>query len=157
MSWISGLGRLTPISLDAYINRVCGAGVPEEFLPDLLKFGTVLICGTVEQCVQIIILHRLQARAHPKVLNFVKSHFRRGMNLDCPAIGQLLARFDGEWYRKFERFVADNDDVKEGISSAYGIRNSVAHGGSSGVGSKRLKELFDTSKRLIDGVVDATT
>lgn len=146
--------RFRPLEL--YITRACAARVPEEFAPELLKFGTVLICGAIEQCVQIVVLHRLQARAHPKVLNFIKSYFRKGINLDCSAISQLLARFDANWSQTFDQFAADNDDVKEGISSVYGIRNSVAHGGSSSVGSKRLKELFDASKRLIEGVVAAT-
>jgi len=143
-------------ALERYISRACGPRAPEDFAPDLMKFGTVLICGTIEQCVQIIIMHRLKTRAHPRVLNFVKSHFKRGVNLDCSAIAQLLARFDGEWSRNFENFVNDNDDVKEGISSVYGVRNSVAHGGSSGVGSKRLEELFNASKSLIVGVENAT-
>lgn len=142
--------------LESYVDRVCTANPPEDYAPDLLKFGTVLICGTVEQCVQIIVLSRLSKKAHPRLLTFVKSFFRRGMNLDCPAISQLLARFDGEWAREFDRFTAANESVKDAISSAYSIRNSVAHGGSSSVGSARLKELLVGSKLLIDGVKAAT-
>lgn len=143
-------------ALSAYVDRVCAADAPEAHAPDLMKFGTVLICGAVEQCVQTVILHRLSKRAHPRLLTFVKSHFRRGANLDPTAISQLLAKFDGEWSRNFDRWVAENENVKDDIFSAYGIRNSVAHGGSSSLGSKRLRELHESAKILIDAVKNAT-
>jgi hypothetical protein len=46
--------------------------------------------------------------------------------------------------------------VKEGVSSRYAVRNSVAHGGTMSVGIKRLRELLELSQRLIEGVVQAT-
>ena len=130
--------------------------VDERLKSYLYKLGAVLICGNIEQSVQIILLSRLHARAHPRVLNFVKSHFTRGQNLDCAAISQLLQRFDAEWYRKFQKFVEDNPSVKEGVSSCYAVRNSVAHGGAMGVGGKRIMELLDASKTLLDAVVRST-
>jgi hypothetical protein len=89
-------------------------------------------------------------------LNFVKSHFLRGTNFDCAAIEQLLNRFDSGWYRSFQKFIEDNPEIKEGISSCYSVRNSVAHGGTMSVGSARLRELFDVSRRLIDAIARCT-
>ena len=80
--------------VEAYVQRACAATSPEEIQSYLFRFGTVLICGYVEQSIQIIIMHRLANKAQPRILNFVKSHFGRGTNYNCPAIEQLLNRFD---------------------------------------------------------------
>jgi hypothetical protein len=143
-------------AVSAYIARCSDKGLPPAFQSELCRFGTVLICGNVERSLEIIVLDRLTKKAHPKVLAFIKSHFKRGTNYDCAAISQLLVRFDSEWYRQFELFVAANGDVKEGISSCYALRNATAHGGTGNVSLNRLTELFDLSKRLIAGVVAAT-
>ncbi len=143
-------------AVDAYVNKVVAAGGDEELQSYLYRFGAVLICGNIERSIEIIVLERLNTRAQRRVLNFVKSYFERGHNFDCTAIAQLLNRFDAEWYRKFSRFVEVNEDIRDGVSSCYSVRNSAAHGGSQGVGAKRLQELLTISKRLIDGVVAAT-
>lgn len=122
----------------------------------LVRFGTVLICGHIERAVEIIITTRLQHRAHPRVLSFVKTHFQRGKKMDCEGIGQLLNRFDATWYRKFHDFVDANQDVKEGISSCYAVRNVVAHGGTYSLGPRRLTEMLDVGTRLIGAVIVAT-
>lgn len=144
-------------AVSQFVDRACGSEAPEEFKSYLFKFGTVLVCGNVEQCIKIVVMERLTKRAHARVLAFVGSHFRRGTNYDCDAIGQLLVRFDAEWYRKFKDFVAANPDVDDGMTSAYAVRNSVAHGGTAGIGGARLKELLTVSQRLIEGVVAATS
>lgn len=88
--------------------------------------------------------------------SFVKGHFKRGTNYDCEPICQLLERFDLDWSRKLRAFLTDNDDVVEGMSSAYTIRNSVAHGGDGGGGLKVVMDYYDAAKRLVDALVEAT-
>lgn len=142
--------------IDGYIKRCNAADVPEEMRGYLFRYGSVLICGAVERSVEIIVLERLTSKAHPRVLNFVKAHFKRGHNLDCAAIEELLGRFDISWKSSFCDFVQQNADVKEAISSCYAVRNSVAHGGTASIGSARLSELYSASKRLIDGLITST-
>lgn len=142
--------------LDKYLANVTALPEGDEVKAHLCRFGAVLICGNIEQSVQIIILNRLRAKAHDHVLNFVRSHFKRGQNLDCEAIQQLLNRFDTGWYKAFSKFVEDNPDVKDGVSSCYAVRNSTSHGGTLSLGLKRLKELYEAHRKLIEGVVAST-
>ncbi|HVI32671.1 HEPN domain-containing protein [Phenylobacterium sp.] len=142
--------------IERFIARAHDKDVPDDVRAALARFGAVLVCGFVERSVEIIVTERLKYRAQDRVLNFIKTHFQRGTNYDCEAISQLLARFDPEWYRRFCAFVESNDDVREGISSAYGVRNSVAHGGSNSMGLNRLREIFEMSKQLVEGLVRAT-
>ena len=96
-----------------------------------------------------LFIENIGAKSQPRVANFLKSHFRQGRNYDCDNILQLLFRFDSDWGRKFERFVYENGRIKEGVSSCYAIRNSVAHGGGQSLGPKALKEFFDATFTLV--------
>ena len=69
-------------AVEAFVDEASNATVSERIQSYLFRFGTVLICGNVERSIEIIILERLAARAHPRVLSFVKSHFQRGTNFD---------------------------------------------------------------------------
>src|SRR5215211_493083 len=124
-------------AVEAFVTEASTADVPERIQSYLFRFGMVLICGNVERSIEIIILDRLASKAHPRILSFVKTHFQRGTDFDCAAVEQLLQRFDPDWYRAFSAFVESNPDIKEGISSCYVVRNSVAHGGTMSVGKKR--------------------
>jgi RiboL-PSP-HEPN len=143
-------------AVETFVNEASTANVSERVQSYLFRLGTVLICGNLERSIEIIILERLATRAHPRVLNFVKSHFQRGTNFDCSAVRQLLQRFDPDWYRAFSTFVENNPPVEAGIASCYSVRNSVAHGGAMSVGEKRLKELLQLSRVYIDAIVECT-
>lgn len=130
--------------------------VPPVVQAYLYRFGTVLVCGYIERSVEIIVTERLKKKAQPQVLNFIRSHFKRGQNLNAGAVSDLLNRFDADWYRKFEAFVAGDASVKEGVASCYGLRNAIAHGGTATVTQKRLTELLDASRKMINSIVDAT-
>jgi len=144
-------------AVEAYVTKARASTVPEEIQSYLFRFGTVLICGYIERSIEIIILGRLDRRAQPRILSFIKSLFKRGTNYDCHAIEDLLSRFDQDWKESFCIFIDKNPDIKDGVHSCYSVRNSVAHGGTGSVGSARLLELMQVSKRLIDGVVESTS
>lgn len=143
-------------ALDKFVARISGKDVPEDVQDELCKFGAIRLCGHIEQCVKIIVLHRLSPRAQPQVISYIKSDFEQGRNLKCDRIVGLLARFDKNWAKKFEVFLEASPDIVEGVSSAYSIRNPLAHGSTGGIGLKRLNELNDISKRLLQGIVAAT-
>jgi hypothetical protein len=143
--------------LDNYVVKVTDPKVDPELAAYLSKFGAVLVCGTIERCVELIILERLQQRAHPRVLNFIKAHFKRGTNYDCEAIKQLLMRFDTDWGRKFEIAVSAQSALTESVTSCYSVRNSVAHGGGGSMGGARLRELAAVARSLIELVEKATS
>lgn len=136
-------------SLEQLIVAASSKGVDEQIASYLCKLGSVLICGNLERCVEIIITSRLASRSPPQITVFLKSYFKRGTNYDCDQISQLLYKFDVDWGRAFEAFVKNNSGVKESISSCYAIRNSVAHGGGQSLGYRILKQYFDDSLTII--------
>ena len=143
-------------SLKSDVELACATD-DEQVGVALRRYCTVLICGFVERSVEIIVLERLKNRAHPRVLNFVKSHFRRGTNYDCPAISNLLERFEPSWKREFDEFIRINEEEVEALRSTYSVRNSVAHGGMTNISAAVLKRRITHIKAIIDAVLMATS
>jgi hypothetical protein len=139
-----------------FVAEASAGNIPEHVQAHLYRFGTVLICGYIERAVEIIIMERLASRAQQRVLNFVRSHFKRGRNMDTKGISELLNRFDSAWYREFGRLAQANDSMKAGVFSCYDLRNSIAHGQTATVTLKRLNELLAAAKQMVDLVVQVT-
>lgn len=142
--------------LDAFFQRAKQPGLTDEIRSDLAKLGAVLVCGFVEQSVAVIVLDRLSSRAHPRVNSFIKSHFRRGTNYDCEAICQLLERFDLDWSRRLRGALASRNNITESLSSAYTLRNSIAHGGDQNRGLRGVEDLYVDAKQLVEAMILAT-
>jgi hypothetical protein len=135
--------------LEKLVVAVQARGLDEQIASYLCKLGSVLVCGTLEKCVEYLLTEKIGGESQPRVTSFLKGHFRQGRNYDCDYILQLLFRFDSDWGRKFETFVSGSGIVKEGVSSCYAVRNSVAHGGGQTLGPKALKEFYDAALTLV--------
>lgn len=135
--------------LEKLVVAVQARGLDEQTASYLCKLGSVLVCGTLEKCVEHLFIEKIGGESQPRVTNFLRGHFRLGRNYDCDNILQLLFRFDPDWGRQFETFVSESGRVKEGVSSCYAVRNSVAHGGGQSLGPKALKEFYDAALTLI--------
>lgn len=142
--------------LDDYFLRASAKGLDEQIQADLARHGAVLICGFVERCVEIVVLERLSYRAHPRVINFVKSHFKRGTNYDCEAIRGLLERLELDWANKFKLFMSDNSNLVSALESVYTLRNSIAHGGAASRGISGVIELYDGAQKIVDALITST-
>lgn len=141
--------------LDEFFARA-KASKDAELQADLARFGAVLVCGYVERCVEVVILERLTSRAQPRVLQFIKSHFKRGTNYDCEAISQLLIRFDDNWSTSFREFIAKNDQLSSSLASAYALRNSIAHGGDGNKGLRGVEQLYNDCKQIVVTLIEVT-
>lgn len=141
--------------LDSFFARAKMAK-DDELKSDLARFGIVLVCGYVERCVELVILDRLISRAHPRVLNFIKSHFKRGTNYDCEAIFQLLIRFDQNWANAFRSSLLGNDSWASSLSSAYSLRNSIAHGGDGNKGLQGVEAIYADCKKIVFILINVT-
>ena len=136
------------IALDRLVVAAAQKALDEQLAAYLCKLGTVLVCGNLERCVEIIVTARL-SRSPPQVRTFLKAYFKRGANYDCEQITQLLYRLDAIWGRDFETYLTQNPSIKESIASCYATRHSVAHGGGQSLGPRALKQYFDASFSLV--------
>lgn len=124
-------------------------GLDAEIASYYCKLGCVMICGTIERSIEIIVTERVGERSAPQVTTFLKSYFKRGTNYDCDEIETLLFKFDNKWGHAFRSFVEKNEQIRSGVSSCYAVRNSIAHGGTQSLGPTILKQYFDNAFSLI--------
>lgn len=137
-------------ALELLITSASAKGLDEQMASYLCKLGSVQICGNLERCIELKLVARVGKRSVPQISEFLKNYFKRGTNYDCDRLCQLLYKFDSEWGRKMEVFINSNSGIKEGISSCYAVRNSVAHGGGQSLGPRALRQYFEASRALID-------
>lgn len=142
-------------ALDVFFQRAATLG-DDEIKADLAKLGAVLSCGFIERSVEIIVMEKIQKRAHDRVKSFVKSHFKSGKNYDCIAICGLLERFDLTWARKMRDWIQDNPGPVESLTSIYGLRNSIAHGGGQTSSLARIQAYAEDCKIIVDAMLKAT-
>ena len=141
--------------LDQFFARAKGQ-VDEEIRYDLARFGAVLVCGFIERCVELIVLDRLSNRAQTRVLNFLKSYFRRGTTYSSGEILSLLERFEIEWGRKFETRLSEDDSLASAVDSLYSLRNSIAHGGDMYQALNGVELHYTSAKKLVEVMIEAT-
>jgi hypothetical protein len=122
-------------------------GIDPQVQSYFCKLGIVLICGNIERCIEYIVTERIGKS--PQIASFLKVYFKRGTNYDCDEIKQLFYRFDKNWGTAFEHYVNGNTFIKDSISSCYGLRNSVAHGGAGNIGHQGLRQYFNASFDLV--------
>ena len=124
-------------------------GLDPEVASYYCRLGAVLVCGNIEQCVKYVLTERIGVGSVPQVRSFLQSYFKRGTNYDCETLSKLLFTFDMEWGHAFCKFIDKNDQVKEGITSCYALRNSIAHGGTNSLSPTILKQYYDNSLTLV--------
>lgn len=140
-------------ALEQLINTATDKNLDELLASYLSRLGSILICGNLERCVELILTMRFASnRAPPQFGTFLKAYFRRGTNYDCEQIRQLLFRFDSNWGQAFEAYLEQKEHIKESVSSCYTIRNSVAHGGGQGIGPTSLKQYYEASLELVSSL-----
>jgi hypothetical protein len=100
------------MALDKLIRAAQAKGLDEQTASYFCKLGSVLICGNLERCIEVILSERIASKSPPQVMSFLKAYFKRGTNYDCDQISQLLYRFDTTWGRDFEEFVEKNSAVR---------------------------------------------
>jgi hypothetical protein len=136
-------------SLEKLVRSASAKDLDEQMASYLCKLGSILVCGNLEKCVELLFIEKIGGDSQPRVTAFLKSYFQRGRNYDCDNLLALLFRFDSDWGRSFEKFIAENEQVKVGVASCYAVRNSVAHGGGQSLGPQALKQYYDASFTLI--------
>lgn len=140
-------------ALEQLISTATDKNLDELLASYLCRLGSVLICGNLERCVELILTMRFASnRAPPQFATFLKAYFQRGTNYDCEQIRQLLYRFDSRWGRAFEAYLEQKEHIKESISSCYTVRNSVAHGGGQGIGPTSLRQYYEASLELVSSL-----
>lgn len=121
----------------------------EEIGSYLCKLGAVLICGTIERSIEVLVDEKVSKRSAPQVAAFLQSYFKSGRNYTCDEIARLLYKFDQKWGISFENYIKYNDRIKVSVNSCYAIRNSIAHGGTQTLAASSLRQYSEDAFSLM--------
>lgn len=120
----------------------------DETISDLTKLLCILISGFLEKSVVDYIKTYSTTRSNPVIQNYISKQLVGTTNLRIDKIEKLLGQFDSNWeirLKELDRY----DDFETAINYVIGNRNTIAHGGSSGVTAKDLGTSYDTIKQFL--------
>lgn len=109
----------------------------DETISDLSRLLCILISGLLEKTIVEYIKNYSTCRSCEEIQNYISKQLVGTTNLRIDKIERLLGSFNSEWETQIKGF-SKYDDYAASINYIIGNRNTIAHGGSSGVTVKDL-------------------
>ena len=134
--------------VDAAFSRVQDVAKDAEVLSDFAKYLCILVAGFIERSFSEIMLEHARQCGSPSLQRFVEKNTCKFTNANTAKILQFMGSFDPEWRDRMESFLVD--EKKAAIDSIYGLRNSIAHGASTGLTYARIEEYYTAVKSVVE-------
>ena len=138
--------------LDRIFHLIEGLGSLAPASGYLTKFALIRICGTLEVCYKKLIADYYESIS-PELQRFITIHVRdASLNAKYENICKVLSDFDEGKYDAFKTSInarTDKNDLLHAISDLNNARNSVAHGDSTSMSFKEMKQKFESSVILL--------
>ena len=112
----------------------------DELLSHWAKYLCVLTSGFIENSLRLILIHFVEHRASPQVLNFVESRIRSITNLNEDRVAQLLGAFSYNWRDRFSK--KRTQEQKDAIDSVIANRHLIVHGRSVELTLARMRGYY---------------
>ena len=123
--------------LDAVFDRV--ATLPSgdfRLQSDFASYLCVLVSGFVEAAISDLAIDHCQKRSSLTVTNYIESDLTRIGVLNAERLLQFVGRFNPQWRRDLEGFIAG--ERKDALDSIAANRNQIAHGQPVGITYTRV-------------------
>ena len=133
--------------LDATFSRASQLNSDAELLSDFAKYLCVLVSGFVEKSFSEIALEHAKLSGSKSLQRYIERHTKNFTNANSDKILKFLGSFDPFWQKQMESFLVD--EKKAAIDSVYGLRNSIAHGGSTGITYIRITNYYKSVKDVV--------
>ena len=89
-------------------------------------------------------------RKSPKEINrFLTQKFKDITNLKSSKLCDVVGQFSASWKEKFEDAFDNNSQMKSSLDSLITVRNNYAHGQSTNITEKSLKQYYIDVKSAI--------
>ena len=119
------------------------------------KYLCVLCAGFLEDSMAQIYGEYARKSANPAVANYTYRQLERIQNPKTSRFVEIAQQFQKSWGDELELFVADNGR-KDAIDAIMSNRNSIVHGGNSGMTIGRLKEYLIKSVEVVEFIETKT-
>lgn len=106
----------------------------------LTYYLCIRVSGFIENCVRIIFLEYSMPNCKRQVKDFVSKKLERFPNPNWAEIVKLVREFNDQWAIDLRN--STTPQHRSSISSIIKNRNNIAHGGTSGITLRELKNYY---------------
>lgn len=127
----------------------------DKSLPDFLAgplghYFCVAVAGFLENAHAEVFGQYVDKKAHPKVSRYACAMLRSVSNPKAEKFVLSAGRFDEDWGKRLKTFIQEDSDRRKGaIDSIMSNRHLIAHGKSSSISIRQVKQYFETSLEVL--------
>lgn len=130
---------------------LAGAQLSAELVSHYSRYLSVLVSGYAEQSVKELVTDYCRHRAEVRIQRYLGTQLKRLQNIDLDKLRQLVQSFDPQWW---EGLQLRRLDELEAFDSVTSVRNSVSHGGDSGITISTISQYFEQVSKVLDDLCD---
>jgi hypothetical protein len=136
--------------LDALFDRTNDLSRDPELLAHWAKYLCVLVCGFLENSVELCLVEYCKRRGDENINNFVSAQLRSFQNPKMGKIIELFGCFSKTWEEELIKDVAGR--ISDAVNSVVANRHMIAHGGTSQLSMSSLKGYYSDVIRAIEAM-----
>lgn len=133
--------------LESAFELISNADLTPELMSHFARYLSVLVSGHVEQSVKELVTEYVRVRSDAKVQRYVGNQLKKLQNINQNKLRQLVESFNPEWWQTIS---GDHVDELAALDSVTAVRNSVSHGGDSGITLLIIRQYFDLVSILLN-------
>ncbi|MFG1640803.1 HEPN domain-containing protein [Amycolatopsis sp. NPDC049252] len=122
------------------ISAIDGKGLDAELLSHYSRYLCVLISGYAEQSVKELAGYYCKKRSADPVHKYARGQLSLLRNIDLEKLRKLIQAFNTVWWDQLDR---DFNDELQAFVSVASTRNSISHGGDTGITLATARQYFE--------------
>jgi RiboL-PSP-HEPN len=134
--------------LDALFEKASDLSNDAELLSHWAKYLCVLVCGFLENSVEMCLAEYCKKRGDENINNFVSTELRSFQNPRMGKIVELFGSFSKTWEEDLKNESAGR--ISDAVNSIVANRHMIAHGGTSQLAMSSLKGYYADVVRAVE-------
>jgi hypothetical protein len=137
--------------LTAQFKAIDGAELSAELTSHYARYLCVLTSGYIEQSTKELVIEYCRRRSSEPIQRYVGIQLKKLRNIDSEKLKGLIESFNVDWWQQLSQKYPDELDS---IGSVATVRNSISHGGDSGMTMSTIRQYFEHSTTVLDYLCD---
>ena len=134
--------------LDAMFERSRDLPDDPEIKSHWAKYLCVLVCGFLENSVELCLCEYCKHRSSPPIQNYVRSQLHYFQNPKMDEIIRLFGSFNSDWQTRLE--TECSGELSDAVNSIVGNRHKIAHGGSVSLTIGGLQKYYHKALKVVE-------
>ena len=134
--------------LDSMFERSKDLPDDPEIKAHWAKYLCVLVCGFLENSVEICLSEYCKQRSNIQIQNYVRSQLYYFQNPKMDEIQKLFGVFSRQWQERLE--IECKGELSDAVNSIVGNRHKIAHGGSVSLTIGGLHKYYQKALKVVD-------